>query len=636
MKPKIFVITDNHNWCWTTTAEEIAYHLPEFNFKLIPADQLRSTPMDCDLVYSRGYSASFAKHVPKHIPFIWTMATGGKRLAQRFDECEATGKRGAALVVQNKAAYDEAKSRGYSNVCIIPNGVNTSLFKPIVKQPKEFIVGFAGNNAGERNALKGLPYVNRACRELRLKVKHVTADKPVPHSDMPKFYQSISAYAQPSESEGCSNSVMEAMSCGLPCLICKDVGYHGEICRDARKHDFGEVLFVERNQASVEAALKSLTNPESLLRIRIELNARRFAMDHDWRFICDKFRDLFKDILSRPKLKVKKASPKTYVSCGTVGESKNQVVRLGDFTIDMEPVQWNKPFFDNLKNIKIPAIGYPVLIKQAQEITESDLASCKVIAIEKFDSCGIARRNVLKHPNCIRYVKQYALDSYDKYNEPTIDHRYFTRFLGKPEDMKQNPVLITPEDYVKIFLGFNFLDLEIMKPFIERAPDFSAKREIDIFFAGTVKYGDDKHRSGKLISKYRMDVVQALKKIKGLNVIAETGKVYPKDEYIDLMYNSKVVVSPYGFGEICYRDYESILAGCILVKSAIDFVDCRDLRKLKIPMLDMQVTPSSLASSAVMAVRSYDNIKLLLMEGRDALTKRSLDVRNIIQDIFNI
>ena len=32
------------------------------------------------------------------------------------------------------------------------------------------------------------------------------------------------------------------------------------------------------------------------------------------------------------------------------------------------------------------------------------------------------------------------------------------------------------------------------------------------------------------------------------------------------MLRSRICVSPYGFGEICWRDFEAILCGCVLVK----------------------------------------------------------------------
>lgn len=40
----------------------------------------------------------------------------------------------------------------------------------------------------------------------------------------------------------------------------------------------------------------------------------------------------------------------------------------------------------------------------------------------------------------------------------------------------------------------------------------------------------------------------------------------PQAEYMRELLGSKICVSPFGFGEICWRDFEAILCGCLLVK----------------------------------------------------------------------
>jgi len=88
---------------------------------------------------------------------------------------------------------------------------------------------------------------------------------------------------------------MEAMSCGLPCLICKGVGYHGEVCRDAREHEDGEVLFVERSIQSVKETLIRLRRDGDLYR-RMRLNARTFAKQHPWAGVASRMEDVFRYI----------------------------------------------------------------------------------------------------------------------------------------------------------------------------------------------------------------------------------------------------------------------------------------------------------------------------------------------------
>jgi hypothetical protein len=39
-----------------------------------------------------------------------------------------------------------------------------------------------------------------------------------------------------------------------------------------------------------------------------------------------------------------------------------------------------------------------------------------------------------------------------------------------------------------------------------------------------------------------------------------------------VLHRSKISISPYGMGELCYRDLESIQHGCIMIKPYMDFV----------------------------------------------------------------
>jgi len=52
-----------------------------------------------------------------------------------------------------------------------------------------------------------------------------------------------------------------------------------------------------------------------------------------------------------------------------------------------------------------------------------------------------------------------------------------------------------------------------------------------------------------------------------------TGPVISKADYTKEVRNSKALVSPFGYGEICYRDMEAFIHGCILVKPDMEHVE---------------------------------------------------------------
>ena len=46
----------------------------------------------------------------------------------------------------------------------------------------------------------------------------------------------------------------------------------------------------------------------------------------------------------------------------------------------------------------------------------------------------------------------------------------------------------------------------------------------------------------------------------------------PPEEYAEYLYDSKVCLSPFGMGEVCFRDFECINVGTIMIKPSMDIV----------------------------------------------------------------
>jgi hypothetical protein len=46
----------------------------------------------------------------------------------------------------------------------------------------------------------------------------------------------------------------------------------------------------------------------------------------------------------------------------------------------------------------------------------------------------------------------------------------------------------------------------------------------------------------------------------------------PYQEYINVLYNSKVAISPFGMGELCFRDFECMQFGTVIIKPSVEKV----------------------------------------------------------------
>ncbi len=297
---KIYAVIDGTAWCWGSTAQEIARRLPQHNFVFTTHPTVREA-QQCDIVWMRGYPYLFPHVRETGVPFVWGFTTGGDRASAQFARCSPFIRQSAGIVVQNLEGRQIMERAGMDRLWLIPNGVDTDRFQPGPPRCR-FIAGMSSNVNGERWVNKGADVVATACRAAGLRLRMATKPKPgrespapefdvgrIHHFAMPLFLQGLSCFCQPSTAEGCSNSIMEALACGLPSIICRESGYHGEVCRDGREHPDGEVLFVPpHDEIAVREALQFLAM-SPLAAARIGANARRFALEHSWDEIASRF-----------------------------------------------------------------------------------------------------------------------------------------------------------------------------------------------------------------------------------------------------------------------------------------------------------------------------------------------------------
>lgn len=113
------------------------------------------------------------------------------------------------------------------------------------------------------------------------------------------------------------------------------------------------------------------------------------------------------------------------------------------------------------------------------------------------------------------------------------------------------------------------------------------KRLIDVNFAGTTDYTKNKNYVNlplddpklilpKMIANHRKTcLIESirLKQYFGRNVLLADHKPMNQPQYWQSLYNSKICLSPWGFGGYNWRDYESIYLGSLLIKPDTDFLE---------------------------------------------------------------
>ena len=213
-------------------------------------------------------------------------------------------------------------------------------------------------------------------------------------------------------------------------------------------------------------------------------------------------------------------------------------------------------------------------------VNETILALDKpIIILEKFAAASVNEktRAIIDHPLVIAVFKNRTLKNKRLDNNPLVAGRYFNNIINEYAHAVE-PELLQPlsiSALKKIHTVVWDLFGSAFKKKIERLKDYTVdydqERTIDIFFACDLTEKTSKSGSHILFNWHRSKAIEAMRSITGINCVALTTKIdyWP---YINNTQNSKIVVSPWGFGEYCWRDFEAIHCGAILIKPDTTFI----------------------------------------------------------------
>jgi hypothetical protein len=224
----------------------------------------------------------------------------------------------AAVIATNHFLYQQA-IKANPHTFLIPNGIDLSVWRPgpartvnqwrirkariqgLLTRVHGPVVGFVGNVATHaKQVYKGFHISKDACRQLAFEFKEALyGARQIPHGEMmPRFYHQIDVLLHPTAGEGSSNTLMEALACGVPVVTTRTAGFHGEMM----EHDVN-VLFCERTVESIVEQLRRLKE-EPGLAARIGAAGRKFAEEHhDIRVVADQYLYVFWDVLRRSGLR---------------------------------------------------------------------------------------------------------------------------------------------------------------------------------------------------------------------------------------------------------------------------------------------------------------------------------------------
>lgn len=209
----------------------------------------------------------------------------------------------------------------------------------------------------------------------------------------------------------------------------------------------------------------------------------------------------------------------------------------------------------------------------------------KIVWLDCSDSTGTCLFDVLPYVDL--YLKKQVLKDKYQYMNPMIGQRiyidYYVKSLGLEgiEDETTSGIIENIDDIHKIDVSWNvslwnnsrgrglqkLYKLLAIDTFQEKdCYPAESKRNIKIFFNGTIPNQDN------ALTYQRKELIRLITSLEQGNCEASSD-LLRRDVYVDKMKRSLLLPSPYGWGEVCSRDFEIFQLGGCLVKPSMEHLE---------------------------------------------------------------
>lgn len=190
--------------------------------------------------------------------------------------------------------------------------------------------------------------------------------------------------------------------------------------------------------------------------------------------------------------------------------------------------------------------------------------NARLVYFDGDDDAGILWPALLEHVDL--YVKKQVFSDPAHYQRVFVGKSNLTDYVHRSQGTSFADDIIPsagPVDAAltsKIHLGFNVAcDDKIVDAFGKSRSWRDLERNNDIICRAAVP-------SENWIRDLRLPVLERLTAMATRARVLTPSQRVPQDLYYEEMRSSRICVSPFGYGEICWRDFEAILCRCLLLK----------------------------------------------------------------------
>lgn len=157
------------------------------------------------------------------------------------------------------------------------------------------------------------------------------------------------------------------------------------------------------------------------------------------------------------------------------------------------------------------------------------------------------------------------------------------------------------------------------------------ERKYDVVFMGTTQY-DEK------ITKHRMDVIKNIEEVCAkYNLQCYTSNIPIKySKYINILNNTKIFISPYGWGEFSLKEYECICYGAHIMKPKIYFQYypnyCKNMDDFEIDFSNFELKILGILENLSEAQKKVNSSRKLFLDY--CVDKHCTELENKILELF--
>ena len=196
-------------------------------------------------------------------------------------------------------------------------------------------------------------------------------------------------------------------------------------------------------------------------------------------------------------------------------------------------------------------------LERLLDAVERRCASSRVVFFDSYAPADLRFAKTL-NDRVDLYVKKHVLRDRALYGKSTLGDTNLTDFFSRRFDLNMPTVTFdVPE---------GFLDKMIVGPSFATA-DYMLRR-----FLGTLERPEPLHDVHARLGRKGTPWYEALREesiaaIEGVpNVDALSGFGVPKPEFLKELSRTRLCFSPFGYGEVAWRDYEAVMCGGLLLK----------------------------------------------------------------------